>query len=61
MVNTTATGMLRMNSPAAPGSASSGRKAKTRVAVQPSTGEVIWRVALTAASRGEAPRAGSSG
>ena len=39
MVKTTATGMLRMNCPGAPGRKSSGRKAKIRVAVQPSTAD----------------------
>jgi hypothetical protein len=54
-VATTATGMERMKRPAAPGSASSGTKAKTRVAVQPSTDMVICRVAAMAAARGVQP------
>ena len=55
IVKTTATGMHRMNCPAVPGSARSGRNANSSVAVQPSTLTVICRVARTAASRGDSP------
>jgi hypothetical protein len=50
-----ASGMLRMKSPAAPGRASRGRKAKTSVAVQPRTDSVICFVARMAASWGVSP------
>jgi len=51
----TATGIERMNSPEPSGRASSGRKAKIRLAVQPSTASAISLVAPTAASAGVAP------
>jgi hypothetical protein len=51
----TATGIERMKSPAGPGNASMGMKARISVAVQPRIETVIWRVARTAASRGVAP------
>jgi hypothetical protein len=47
--------MLRMNIPAVPGRARSGRNAKRSVAVQPSTAYVISRVPAIAASFGDSP------
>ena len=49
MVATTAVGRTRMNLPAVPGSAISGKKAKTSVAVQPSTAMKICLVPAMAA------------
>ena len=49
MVATTAVGSTRMNLPAVPGRAISGRKANTRVAVQPRMAMKIWRVPAMAA------------
>ena len=49
MVATTAVGSTRMNLPAAPGSAMSGRNANTSVAVQPRMAMKICRVPAIAA------------
>ncbi len=55
MVRMTATGRLRMKSPALPGRNRSGTNANTSAAVQPRTATAIWRVARMAASRRLAP------
>jgi hypothetical protein len=49
-VNSTAAGSERMKIPAPSGRNSSGRKANSKVAVQPSTASAIWSVAAMAAS-----------
>ena len=49
MVATTALGSTRMNLPAVPGKAISGRKANTSVAVQPRIATKICRVPAIAA------------
>ncbi len=55
IVATTAEGSTRMNLPALPGSASSGRKAKISVAVQPRIAAKICCVPASAACRRVAP------
>ena len=55
MVATTAMGSTRMNLPAVPGSASSGRNANISVAVQPRMATKICRVPASAACTRECP------
>ena len=55
IVNRTAAGSERMNSPAPSGRNNSGRKPSTSVAVQPITASAIWSVARIAASTGGRP------
>jgi len=50
MVATTVVGSTRMNFPAVPGSAISGRNANTSVAVHPRIATTIWRVPASAAA-----------
>ena len=57
MVATTAIGSTRMNLPAVPGSASSGRNAKISVAVQPRMATKICRVPSSAACDARLPHA----
>ncbi len=57
MLETTAIGSTRMNLPAVPGRASSGRNANTSAAVQPRMATKIWRVpAIAAWARGRPMR-----